>query len=58
MSRTGNVRVAFRVRPPEDDCIRTDEERSRVSVRGNDGVVHHFTCDKVRMEQGFCYWFL
>ncbi|KAI2506838.1 hypothetical protein MHU86_7623 [Fragilaria crotonensis] len=47
MSRTGNVRVAFRVRPPEGDCISTDAERSRVSVRGNDGRVHHFTCDRV-----------
>lgn len=48
MSRSGNVSVAVRVRPTGGgSCITLDRERGKISVRNNDGGLHHFYCDRV-----------
>lgn len=54
MSRTGNVRVSFRLRPMNKEeqkeerygCVKVNQDRARVSVR-NDGTTKHFNFDKV-----------
>jgi hypothetical protein len=53
MSRSGNVSVAVRVRPTggvtsSSNCMTLDRERGKISVRNNDGGMHHFDCDRVR----------
>jgi hypothetical protein len=69
MSRTGNVSVAVRVRPnrggnssksSSSNCITLDRERGKISVRNNDGGMHHFHCDRVgpcHVTQSGVYWF-
>jgi hypothetical protein len=55
MSRSGNVRVSFRLRPMNKDeqkderygCVKVNQDRARVSIR-NDGTTKHFNFDKVR----------
>lgn len=60
MSRTGNVRVSFRLRPMNEEeqkeerygCVKVNQERARVSVR-DDGTTKHFNFDKVRTAKYF-----
>jgi hypothetical protein len=48
MSRSGNVKVAVRLKPGGDDCISVDHDRRRVSVRNTDGAIHSFSVDQVK----------
>ena len=55
--RTGNVRIAFRLRPRQDQeqdeygCVHVTPDRGRVALRSNEET-HHFTLDRVRCVGG------